>query len=41
MAGASLKHRKAYCAALERTHHDLEITDWLLWFAAKAVEAQQ
>jgi Fic family protein len=41
MASTLLKHRKAYYAALESAHRDLEITDWLLWFAAKALEAQQ
>jgi Fic family protein len=41
MAGTLLKHRKAYYAELERAHRELEITDWLLWFAAKALEAQQ
>ena len=41
MAGTLLKHRKAYYAELERAHRDLEITDWLLWFAAKTLEAQK
>ena len=41
MASTLLRHRKAYYAALERAHGDLEITDWLIWFAAKAVEAQR
>lgn len=41
MASTLLLHRKAYYAALERAHGDLEITDWLIWFAAKAVEAQR
>jgi Fic family protein len=41
MAGTLLLHRKAYYAALERAHTDLDITDWLLWFAAKAIEAQR
>lgn len=41
MAGTLLLHRKAYYAQLERAHHDLEITEWLLWFAAKTLEAQQ
>jgi Fic family protein len=40
MASTLLKHRKAYYAALERAHRHLEITDWLLWFAAKTLEAQ-
>ena len=41
MASTLLVHRKAYYAALERAHGALEITDWLLWFAAKAIEAQR
>jgi Fic family protein len=41
MATTLLKHRKTYYAELERAHRELEITDWLLWFAAKALEAQQ
>jgi len=41
MASTLLKHRKIYYAELERAHRELEITDWLLWFAAKAIEAQQ
>lgn len=41
MAGTLLQHRKTYYAELERAHRELEITDWLLWFAAKTLEAQQ
>jgi len=41
MAGTLLAHRKAYYAALERGHADLAVTEWLLWFAAKAIEAQR
>lgn len=41
MAGTLLQHRKTYYAELERAHRELEITDWLLWFAAKTIEAQQ
>ena len=41
MATTLLKHRKTYYAEPERAHRELEITDWLLWFAAKALEAQQ
>jgi Fic family protein len=41
MASTLLAHQKAYYAALERAHGTLEITDWLLWFAAKAIEAQR
>ena len=40
MAGTLLRHRKGYYAALERAHCNLEITEWLQWFAAKAIEAQ-
>ncbi|MDP1737826.1 MAG: Fic family protein [Caulobacter sp.] len=41
MAGTLLQHRKTYYTELERAHRELEITDWLLWFAAKTIEAQQ
>lgn len=41
MASTLLAHRKAYYAALEGAHGTLEITDWLSWFAAKAIEAQR
>lgn len=41
MAGTLLKHRKAYYAGLEQASQSLEITDWLIWFAETAVEAQQ
>lgn len=41
MASTLLQHRKAYYAELERAHRDLDITAWLLWFAAKILEAQQ
>jgi Fic family protein len=41
MASTLLAHRKAYYAALERAHGTREITEWLLWFAAKAIEAQR
>ena len=40
MAGTLLRHRKGYYAALERAHCNLQITEWLQWFAAKAIEAQ-
>jgi Fic family protein len=33
--------RKAYYAALERNNKDIEITDWLLYFADTVVEAQR
>jgi Fic family protein len=32
--------RKAYYAALHRNSRDLDITDWLVWFAETALEAQ-
>ena len=41
MATTLLVHRNAYYAELERAHRALEITDWLLWFAARTLEAQQ
>jgi Fic family protein len=41
MAGTLLLHRKAYYTALERAHGDLDVTDWLVWFAAKTIEAQR
>lgn len=40
MAGTLLKHRKAYYSALEQASQQLEITEWLTWFAEKATEAQ-
>jgi len=40
MASTLLQHRKTYYS-LERVHANIEITDWLLWFAAKALEAQR
>ncbi len=41
VAGTLLKHRKEYYGALEAASRDLEVTDWLLWFAAKVIEAQR
>lgn len=41
MAGTLLRHRKVYYAELERAHRELDVTDWLLWFAAKTLEAQR
>jgi len=38
---ALLRHREAYYRQLERASRDLGIGDWLLWFAAKAIEAQR
>jgi Fic family protein len=33
--------RKAYYAALQRNSRDIEITDWLVWFAETILEAQR
>ena len=41
VAGTLLKRRKAYYQALEAASRDLEVTDWLLWFADIVAEAQQ
>jgi Fic family protein len=41
LATVILAHRKAYYDALERANKHNEITDWLLWFAGIAIEAQQ
>ena len=41
VAGTLLKHRKLYYAALEAASRALDVTDWLLWFAAKVIEAQR
>ena len=41
VAGTLLKHRKQYYGALEAASRDLDVTDWLLWFAAKVIEAQR
>jgi len=41
VAGSLLKHRREYFGALEAASRDLEVTDWLLWFAAKVIEAQR
>lgn len=41
ISGTLLKYRKAYYAALEQASRDLDITDWLLWFATRAIEAQK
>lgn len=41
VAGTLLKHRKQYYGALEAASRNLEVTDWLLWFAAKVIEAQR
>lgn len=36
-----LKHRKAYYDALAKASKQLDITEWLLWFANMVLEAQQ
>jgi len=36
-----LRRRKEYYHALEKANVDLEITDWLLWFASAAIEAER
>ncbi|NJO37115.1 MAG: Fic family protein [Rhizobiales bacterium] len=41
VAGTLLKRRKAYYQALEAASHDLDVTDWLIWFADAVIEAQQ
>jgi Fic family protein len=41
LAATILAKRKTYYKALERANKDNEITAWLFWFAAIAVEAQQ
>lgn len=41
VAGTLLKHRKEYYEALQRASHNLDITNWLLWFAASTIEAQR
>ena len=41
VAGTLLKHRKRYYEALEAASRSLEVTDWLLWFAAAVIEAQR
>ncbi len=41
LAMTILAKRKAYYDALERDNTDIEVTDWLRWFAAVAIEAQR
>jgi Fic family protein len=41
LAATILARRKAYYEALEAANKDNEITPWLCWFAATAVEAQR
>ncbi len=40
ISGTLLKYRKDYYAQLERASRDLDLSDWLVWFAEKALEAQ-
>lgn len=41
LAAIILARRRAYYAALAANNKDNEITDWLAWFAAAAIEAQR
>lgn len=41
LAMTILAKHKAYYEALERNNTEIEITDWLRWFAASAIEAQR
>lgn len=41
VAGTLLRRRKQYYHGLEQASQTLEITDWLLWFAAAVIEAQR
>ena len=41
LAATILARRKAYYAALELANTEIELTDWLRWFAATAIEAQR
>lgn len=41
LAATILARRKSYYAALEAANKENEITPWLLWFAAVAIEAQR
>jgi Fic family protein len=41
LAATILSKRKAYYDALERSNTKSELTDWLSWFAAVAIEAQR
>jgi len=41
LATTILAKRKGYYEALERNNTEIEITDWLAWFAATALEAQR
>jgi Fic family protein len=41
LAATILARRKTYYEALERSNAETELTDWLGWFAAVAIEAQR
>ena len=41
LAATILAHQKSYYDALERANKHNDATEWLTWFAAIAVEAQQ
>jgi Fic family protein len=41
LAATILSRRKGYYEALERNNTETEISDWLAWFAATILEAQQ
>jgi Fic family protein len=41
LAATILARRKGYYDSLERNNTETEITDWLAWFAATVLEAQQ
>src|ERR1700726_4645306 len=41
LATKILSHQKSYYEALERANRRNDITQWLVWFAATAVEAQR
>ena len=41
LALTMLARRKAYYEALERNNTEIELSDWLRWFAGVAIEAQQ
>ncbi|MGN6210566.1 Fic family protein [Asticcacaulis sp.] len=41
LAGTLLEHRKSYYAALERASRTLDLDEWLAWFAAHVLMAQQ
>jgi Fic family protein len=41
LATTILAHQKRYCEALERANGRNEITEWLVWYAEIALEAQR